>query len=177
MEKEYSVDIDGETVVFEFKDSLIHSEGPSAGNIDAIITTRPPLPQNLLLDELHIKVPGSDEFLYIYGYGVVENSLKATFNSSALVDADKLPDMVQVYWGAHGEKFIGDMCCQQFSEEAESRITVDSDDDEQAETGPEEEQAVSDIESNSEHGEFNYQRFIYAGIIVILFIVFYFILV
>ncbi len=66
MDKEYSITIDGEAVSFEFKDSLIHTEGGSAGNIDAIITTTPPVPQNRLLDELHIKIPGTDEYLYIY---------------------------------------------------------------------------------------------------------------
>jgi hypothetical protein len=123
MNKQYSINIDGESVTFEFKDSLIHSEGESAGNIDAIITTNPILPQNQLLDELHIKIPGSDEYLYIYGYGVVENSLKATFNSSAIVDAQNLPETVDVYWGAHGEQFIGEMCCQPYSEKTESELS------------------------------------------------------
>ena len=128
MDKEYSVTIDGETVTFQFKDSLIHAEGESAGNIDAIITTKPPLPQNLLLDELHIKVPGDDEFLYIYGYGVVENSLKATFNSSEHIDTQKLPEMVEVYWGANGEQFIGQMCCQPYTEKAESELSEEIED-------------------------------------------------
>lgn len=123
MDKEYPVTIDGETVTFEFKDSLIHAEGEAVGNIDAIITTKPPLPQNLLLDELHIKLPGTDEYLYIYGYGAVENSLKATFNSSSLVDIQKLPDMVEVYWGANGEQFIGEMCCQAYTNKAESELS------------------------------------------------------
>jgi len=123
MDKEYSITIDGGLVTFEFKDSLIHSEGELAGQIDAIITTKPPLPQNLLLDELHIKVPGTNEYLYIYGYGVVENSLKATFNSSDIVDTQKLPDMVEVYWGANGEQFIGEMCCQRYTKIIESEIS------------------------------------------------------
>ena len=123
MDKEYSISIDGEPITFEFKDSLIHSEGELAGQIDAIITTKPPLPQNLLLDELHIKVPGTNEYLYIYGYGVVENSLKATFNSSDIVDTQKLPDMVEVYWGANGEQFIGEMCCQRYTKIIESEIS------------------------------------------------------
>jgi hypothetical protein len=127
MDKEYSVTIDGEAVNFEFKDSLIHAEGEHAGNIDAIITTKPPLPQNLLLDELHIKVPGTDDYLYIYGYGVVENSLKATFNSSALVDTQKLPEMVGVYWGANGEILIGEMSCQPYSETIEHELADELD--------------------------------------------------
>ncbi len=123
MNKEYSIAIDGKNVTFEFKDSLIHAEGDAAGNIDAIITTKPPLPQNLLLDELHIKVPGTDEYLYIYGYGAVENSLKATFNSSTIVDTQKLPEKVEIYWGANGEQFIGEMNCQPYSEKIESELT------------------------------------------------------
>jgi hypothetical protein len=119
VDKEYSITIDGEAVTFEFKDSLIHAEGGAVGNIDAIITTKPPLPQNLLLDELHIKVPGTDEYLYIYGFGVVENSLKATFNSSGHVDVNKLPESVEVYWGGNGEQYIGEMCCQLYSETIE----------------------------------------------------------
>lgn len=134
MDKVYSITIDGETVTFEFKDSLIHAEGTSAGKIDAIITTTPLLPQDLLLDKLHIKVPGSDEYLYIYGYGVVENSLKATFNSSSLVDTNNLPEMVETYWGANGEQFIGEMCCQPYSEKAEHELSdeiVESEEPEQ----------------------------------------------
>lgn len=123
MDKEYSITIGGEAVTFEFKDSLIHADGEHAGNIDAIITTKPPLPQNLLLDELHIKIPGADEYLYIYGYGAVENSLKTTFNSSNLVDTHKLPEMVEVYWGANGEQFIGEMCCQLYTKTAESELS------------------------------------------------------
>jgi hypothetical protein len=123
MDKEYSITIDGETVTFEFKDSLIHTEGTSAGNIDAIITTKPPVPQNRLLDELHIKIPGTDEYLYIYGYGAVEYSLKATFNSSSLVDIKNLPEMVEIYWGENGEQFIGEMCCQPYSEKAEHELS------------------------------------------------------
>ena len=123
MNKEFSINIDGEAVTFEFKDSLIHAEGNSAGNIDAIITTKPPIPQNLLLDELHIKIPGSDEYLYIYGYGAVENSLKATFNSSSLVDKKKLPEKVDIYWGSNGEQFIGEMICQPYSEKAEHDLS------------------------------------------------------
>ena len=122
MDKEYSVTIDGQAVTFEFKDSLIHAEGNHAGNIDAIITTKPPLPQNLLLEELHIKVPGTDEYLYIYGYGVVENSLKATFNSSKIVDKQKLPEKVDVYWGPNGEQFIGEMNCIPYSEKVEHKL-------------------------------------------------------
>ncbi len=123
MDKEYSITIDGETVTFEFKDSLIHTEGESAGNIDAIITTTPSIPQNRLLDELHIKIPGTDEYLYIYGYGAVEYSLKATFNSSNLVDIEKLPEMVEIYWGANGEQFVGQMCCQPYTEKAEHDLS------------------------------------------------------
>ncbi|GEM_PF-3446688 len=122
MDKEYSITIDGEAVTFEFKDSLIHTEGTSAGNIDAIITTKPSIPQSRLLDELHIKIPGTDEYLYIYGYGAVEYSLKATFNSSSLVDTKNPPEIVGVYWGANGEQFIGDMCCQPYSEKTEHEL-------------------------------------------------------
>ena len=125
MDKEYSVTINGETVLFEFKDSLIHREGGAAGNIDAIITTTPTLPQELLLDELHIKIPGNNEYLYIYGYGVVENSLKATFNSSNIVDSEKLPEMVEVYWGANGEQLIGEMNCRVYSEKIETELSGD----------------------------------------------------
>lgn len=122
MDKEYSVTIDGDAVIFEFKDSLIHCEGDATGNIDAIITTKPPLPQNLLLDELHIKIPGTDELLYIYGFGVVENSLKATFNSSIHVDKNNLPEIVEVYWGANGEQYIGEMCCRRYTENIEHEL-------------------------------------------------------
>lgn len=122
MDREYSININGDAVTFEFKDSLIHAEGNQAGNIDAIITTKPPLPQNLLLDELHIKIPGTDEYLYIYGFGVVENSLKATFNSSKLVDKQNLPEKVEVYWGPSGEQFIGEMNCMPYSEKVEHKL-------------------------------------------------------
>lgn len=125
MDKEYSVTIAGEAVTFEFKDSLIHCEGEAAGNIDAIITTKPPLPQNLLLDELHIKIPETNELLYIYGFGAVENSLKVTFNSSIHVDKKNLPESVEVYWGANGEQYIGEMCCQQYSENREHDLADD----------------------------------------------------
>ncbi len=134
MDKEYAVTIDGEVVTFEFKDSLIHCEGDATGNIDAIITTKPPLPQNLLLDELHVKIPGTDELLYIYGFGVVENSLKATFNSSIHVDKNNLPESVEVYWGANGEQLIGKMSCRRYSESIEHELT-----DELEETDPGEE--------------------------------------
>ena len=122
MDKEYSVTINGEAVTFKFKDSLIHAEGNHAGNIDTIITTEPTLPQNLLLDELHIKVPGTNEYLYIYGYGAVENSFKATFNSSKLVDKQKLPEKVDVYWGPNGEQYIGEMNCMPYSEKVEHKL-------------------------------------------------------
>ena len=46
-----------------------------------------------------------------------------TFNSSSLVDVKKLPEMVEVYWGANGEQFIGDMCCRAYSEKAESELS------------------------------------------------------
>jgi hypothetical protein len=123
MDKEYTAVIDGETVVFEFKDSLIHAEGNAIGNIDAIITTTPTLPQDLLLDELHIKIPDKNDFLYIYGYGVVENSLKATFNSSSIVDSQNLPEIVEVYWGANGEQLIGKMNCRLYSEKIEAELS------------------------------------------------------
>lgn len=132
MNKEYSMTIDGQAVSFEFKDGLIHAEGNHAGNIDAIITTKPPLPQNLLLDELHIKIPGTDQYLYIYGFGVVENSLKATFNAAKLIDKENLPGKVDIYWGAHGEQYIGEMNCLPYSEKVEHKLddeiieTVDS---------------------------------------------------
>jgi hypothetical protein len=128
MDKEYTAVIDGETVVFEFKDSLIHAEGNAIGNIDAIITTTPILPQDLLLDELHIKIPDNNELLYIYGYGVVENSLKATFNSSSIVDPQNLPEMVEVYWGAKGEQLIGKMNCRRYSEKIEAELSEEIED-------------------------------------------------
>jgi hypothetical protein len=119
MNKEYSMAIDGQQVSFEFKDGLVHAEGDHAGNIDAIITTTPPLPQNLLLDELHIKVPDTNEYLYIYGYGVVENSLKATFNAAKVINKQNLPEKVDIYWGPNGEKYIGEMNCMPYSEKVE----------------------------------------------------------
>jgi len=122
MNKEYSMTIDGQAVSIEFKDCLIHTDDNHVGNIDAIVTTTPPLPQNLLLDELHIKLPGTDEFLYIYGYGVVENSLKATFNASKLIDKQNLPTTLGFYWGANGEQFIGETVCIPYSEKAEHQL-------------------------------------------------------
>ena len=148
MDKEYSVTIDGEAVTFEFKDSLIHVEGEHAGNIDAIITTKPPLPQNLLLDELHIKIPGTDEYLYIYGYGAVENSLKATFNSSTIVDTQKLPEMVDVYWGANGEILVGEMSCQPYSETIEHELADELDEIDE----------TNDIHKNNESNSVNSNR-------------------
>ncbi len=132
MNKEYSMTIDGQAVSFEFKDGLIHAEGNHAGNIDAIITTTPPVPQNLMLDELHIKIPGTEQYLYIYGFGVVENSLKATFNASKVLDKQNLPEKVDIYWGPNGEQYIGEMNCLPYSEKVEHKLddeiieTVDS---------------------------------------------------
>ena len=143
LNKEYSITIDGQPVTFEFKDSLIHAEGSHAGNIDAIITTRPPLPQNLLLDELHIKIPGTNEYLYIYGYGAVENSLKATFNSSKLVDKQNLPEKVEVYWGSNGEQLIGEMNCMPYSEKAEHEL----DDEIIEQIAPEESERTTEVVS------------------------------
>ena len=122
MNKEYSMTIDGQAVTFEFKDGLIHAEGNHAGNIDAIITTKPPVPQNLMLDELHIKIPGTEQYLYIYGFGVVENSLKATFNASKIIDKQNLPEKVDIYWGPNGEQYIGEMNCLPYSEKVEHKL-------------------------------------------------------
>ena len=175
MNKEYSITIDGKDVTFEFKDSLIHAEGDAAGNIDAIITTTPPLPQNLLLDELHIKIPGTDEYLYIYGYGAVENSLKATFNSSAIVDKQKLPEKVEIYWGANGEQYIGEMNCQPYSEKIESELTdeiIAPEESEQApetETSPEEENEKQD-ETNTVDKSSN-NTLIMCGVVVLIIVV------
>jgi len=181
----YSVTIDGEAVTFEFKDSLIHAEGESAGNIDAIITTKPPLPQNLILDELHIKVPGTDEYIYIYGYGAVENSLKATFNSSEFVDTQKLPEMVEVYWGASGEQFIGEMRCKPYSEKAESELSgeieeidepEESNDIPEVEASPKEEVNEKKEEINSVEKSSSINKMILVGtIILVLFIALFFI--
>ncbi len=173
MDKEYSAVIDGNNITFEFKDSLIHAEGEHAGNIDAIITTNPPLPQNLLLDELHIKVPGTDEYLYIYGYGVVENSLKATFNSSSLVDIKQLPEMVGVYWGANGEQFIGEMCCRKFTVQAESELAEEIDALEEIEESAESEATtvVKEEISDSVSGETGNLKYILIGVIVLIVII------
>lgn len=174
MNKEYSIAIDGKNVTFEFKDSLIHAEGDAAGNIDAIITTKPPLPQNLLLDELHIKVPGTDEYLYIYGYGAVENSLKATFNSSAIVDKQKLPEKVEIYWGANGEQFIGEMNCQPYSEKIESELTdeiiapEESEQTPETETSPKEEVNEKQDETKTEGKSSNNKLIIYGVVILII---------
>ncbi len=173
MNKDYSIAIDGKNVTFEFKDSLIHAEGDAAGNIDAIITTTPPLPQNLLLDELHIKVPGTDEYLYIYGYGAVENSLKATFNSSAIVDKQKLPEKVEIYWGANGEQFIGEMNCQPYSEKIESELTdeiiapEESGQAPETETSPKEEENEKQDESNTVEKLSN-NTLIMCGVVVLI---------
>jgi len=176
MNKEYSVTIDGDAVSFEFKDSLIHAEGEHAGNIDAIITTKPPLPQNLLLDELHIKIPGTDDYLYIYGYGVVENSLKATFNSSALVDTQKLPNIVEVYWGAKGEQFIGEMCCQPYSQKAEFELSVETEEIDE----PDESSHISDAkamtnekqeEANPAENSSSIYKFMLIGFIILIVII------
>lgn len=177
MNREYTIAIDGKNVTFEFKDSLIHAEGDAAGNIDAIITTTPALPQDLLLDELHIKIPGTDEFLYIYGYGAVENSLKATFNSSAVVDKQKLPEKVEIYWGANGEQYIGEMNCQPYSEKIESELTDEiiapEEEPEQTpetETHPEEVSEKQD-ETKTEKKSSNNKLIIYGVVILIIVIV------
>ena len=176
MNKEYSITIDGKEVTFEFKDSLIHAEGNAAGNIDAIITTTPPLPQNLLLDELHIKVPGTEEYLYIYGYGAVENSLKATFNSSVIVDKQKLPEKVEIYWGASGEQYIGEMNCQPYSEKIESELSdeiIAPEESEQApetETSPEEEVNEKQDETNTVDKSSN-NTLIMRGVVILIIIV------
>ncbi len=177
MNKEYSITIDGKEVTFEFKDSLIHAEGDAAGNIDAIITTTPPLPQNLLLDELHIKVPGTDEYLYIYGYGAVENSLKATFNSSAIVDKQKLPEKVEIYWGANGEQYIGEMNCQPYSEKIESELSdeiIAPEESEQApetETSPNEEVNDKQDETNTVDKSSSNNTLIMCGVVILIIVV------
>ena len=190
MNKEYSISIDGEPVTFEFKDSLIHAEGDHAGNIDAIITTKPPLPQNLLLDELHIKIPDTNEFLYIYGFGVVENSIKATFNSSSLVDKQKLPETVGVYWGANGEQFIGEMCCQRYSETAEHDLSDELEEEfvseEKVEKTDEPKQVKNEdkdikIDNKTDNkevqkNEINFNYLYIAGALIVLLSVFVFIL-
>jgi len=174
MDKTYSTTINGENVTFEFKDCLIHVEGNDAGNIDAIITTKPPIPQNLLLDELHIKVPGTDEFLYIYGYGVVENSLKATFNSSAIVDKQKLPEKVEIYWGANGEQFIGEMNCQPYSEKVEHKLDDEIIASEEPEKTPEKEASTEEVSEKqdeskpAEKSSSNNKLILIAGIILII---------
>ena len=181
MNKEYSITIDGKDVTFEFKDSLIHAEGDAAGNIDAIITTTPPLPQNLLLDELHIKVPGTDEYLYIYGYGAVENSLKATFNSSVIVDKQKLPEKVEIYWGANGEQFIGEMNCQPYSEKIESELSdeiiapEESKQTPETETSPKDENEKQDETIAVEKSSSN-NTLIMCGVVVLIIVVAAFIL-
>ena len=177
MNKEYSIAIDGKNVTFEFKDSLIHAEGDAAGNIDAIITTKPPLPQNLLLDELHIKVPGTDEYLYIYGYGAVENSLKATFNSSAIVDKQKLPEKVEIYWGANGEQFIGEMNCQPYSEKIESELAEEivapeePSQNSETETIPKEELNEKQDETNAVEKSSSNKKLILIGAVIMIIIV------
>ncbi len=150
MNKEYSTTIGGKNVSFEFKDSLIHTEGNAAGNIDAIITTQPPLPQNLLLDELHIKIPGTNEYLYIYGFGAIENSLKATFNSSALVDMKNLPEKVEIYWGANGERFIGEMICLPYSEKIEHDLADEIIAPEEINETPRKEKPDNEIKAKAE---------------------------
>lgn len=154
MDKEYSVTIDGEAVTFEFKDSLIHCEGESVGNIDAIITTKPPLPQNLLLDELHIKIPETNELLYIYGFGAVENSLKVTFNSSIHVDKRNLPESVEVYWGSNGDQYIGEMCCRRYSENREHELADELEEAAQSEDTKKNKVATSDnVNTNKRDSE------------------------
>ena len=177
MNKEYTIAIDGKNVTFEFKDSLIHAEGDAAGNIDAIITTTPALPQDLLLDELHIKIPGTDEYLYIYGYGAVENSLKATFNSSAIVDIQKLPEKVEIYWGANGEQFIGEMNCQPYSEKIESELTDEIIAPEEPEQPPETETSPEQEVSKKQDGTYAVEKsssnstLIICGVVVLIIIV------
>jgi hypothetical protein len=177
MNKEYSIAIDGKNVTFEFKDSLIHVEGDAVGNIDAIITTKPPLPQSLLLDELHIKVPGTNEYLYIYGYGAVENSLKATFNSSAIVDKQKLPEKVEIYWGANGEQFIGEMNCRPYSEKIESELSEEIIAPEEpkqtpeTETSPEEEVSEKQDETNAVEKPSSNKKLILISIAILIIIV------
>ncbi len=183
MDKEYTAEINGETVVFDFKDSLIHAEGNAVGNIDAIITTKPTLPQNLLLDELHIKIPGSHEFLYIYGYGVVENTLKATFNSSSIVDSENLPEAVEVYWGANGEQLIGEMNCRAFSEKVEAELSEELEEEsfpeesntekDKAENKDEKKQTDETIEQ-TESTSSNNKPIMFIAIFIIIILILYF---
>ena len=177
MKKEYSVTIDGELIHFEFKDSLMHCQGDDAGNIDAIITTKPPLPQNKLLDELYIKVPGNNEYLYIYSYGVVEDSLKVTFNSSKHVDIEQPPESVEVYWGEEDATFIGEMSCLAFSKEVESSIAAEVEEVDEPSNVDDEtyNDTVDDkndaAQQKSELNSSKQQRYIYIGIVLLLMLV------
>ncbi len=176
---EYSITINGEAVTFKFKDSLIHAAGNHAGNIDAIITTEPTLPQNLLLDELHIKVPGTNEYLYIYGYGTVENCFKATFNSSKIVDKQKLPEKVDVYWGPNGEQYIGEMNCIPYSEKVEHKLDDEIIAPEEPAESEKTIQVVTDVKKEAKPKEISSlnTKWIVIGVTILLMIIVAFILI
>ncbi len=175
--------IDGQAVSFEFKDGLVHAGGNHAGNIDAIITTTPPVPQNLMLDELHIKIPGTEQYLYIYGFGVVENSLKATFNASKIINKENLPEKVDIYWGANGEQYIGEMNCLPYSEKVEHKLddeiieTVESElTTEVATTTIEEETKIKKDEPKTEAKTSSNTKWVVIGAVVLAAVIVAFIL-
>ena len=74
-EVEGSLDLDGQTVTFEFSSCLVYTEDDLAGNLDVMVRTSPPLSAEKLSDNLRLALAGFDELVDSDGYGQCDDGI------------------------------------------------------------------------------------------------------
>lgn len=124
-EAECSIDLDGQTVAFEFSSCLVHTKDDLAGNLDVMIRTNSNLSAEDLSDNLRLALPGFEELVDSRAYGQCDDGIAEV--SFALADsgpgfgdevreAIKSIQEVDIFWGDRREQKLATLPCNQAEE-------------------------------------------------------------
>lgn len=130
-EAEGSLELDGQTVTFEFSSCLVDTdeEGGTLGNLDVMVRTTPSVPIDKL-DNLKLEVPGCDELLHVFAHGEIEGGFELSFSLTGMSGLDGDRDRqwrgqvaetlqeVSIVWGATRETRLATVPCVRASENA-----------------------------------------------------------
>lgn len=122
---EGTLDLDGQTVTFEFSSCSVQTRDDLAGNLDVMVRTNPSLLADVLSDNLRLALPGFNELVDSASYGQCDDGISDI--SFGLADstigfgdevreAIKSIEEVDVLWGDRRDQKLATLPCEQAKE-------------------------------------------------------------
>jgi hypothetical protein len=120
--------VEGRWILVEFSGCLVYTEGDLSGNLDMASRSSPPVPAEVLINHLRLRVPDHDGFLTAVAWADDDRAKSLTFSLADLapIDVEDISawerDMastvtaVEIYWNDSGVQQLATVSCSQVNE-------------------------------------------------------------